>query len=414
MRIPLTLCLSLSVSVNAQDETGRTALHYVGPLNSPDEFVSLLMNWPGVDLNLADDAGDTPVMVMARNGRVSQCSVIAKDSEVLTKVSWNVQNKEGWTVLHVAIAANHLDILNLLLKSVLELLRVNVQTFQKKHTPALMACSLGFCDHLRSLLETKLVDLEAVELGGGSLCHIAVRTPLPSEEHRLSLCRLLLDWNCPTDIRDNQGILPVVDAIRLRRLTVCKDLIAHGCSLELSDSRKCFPLHIAVEEHADFVLALLDSKHVEVNIRGPNGMTPLHFCSANRCSSGFEEIAWILISRGHCDINAQDNDGSTPLHQAVQSDNLTMAKMLIHSNCDLSLKDRGCFTPFDVAVRERMKDMTDLLGAKVKCTEAKCRKVHIYSRGLKQVKCISCGALLTVESSPVDYVPPSLDVAAKP
>ena len=97
------------------------------------------------------------------------------------------------------------------------------------------------------------------------------------------------------------------------------------------------------------IQTILDSGLVDLNAKGYNGWTPLHYAAR----WNHLEIAKLLISSG-ADLEAKDNGGITPLHLAAWEKSLEVAKLLISSGADVNAEDKLGNTILNVAGSKEM------------------------------------------------------------
>jgi ankyrin repeat protein len=75
----------------------------------------------------------------------------------------------------------------------------------------------------------------------------------------------------------------------------------------------------------------------DVNVRGADGRTPLHWAARN----GHVEVLRTLAELG-ADVHAQSESGQTPLHHAASKGHVEAARTLVERTCTHSLlADRG-------------------------------------------------------------------------
>jgi ankyrin repeat protein len=92
---------------------------------------------------------------------------------------------------------------------------------------------------------------------------------------------------------------------------------------------------------------LLDTYHVDVNVRNNNNGTPLHVAASQAKPEG----AKILIAHKAL-IDARAKDGSTPLHFAAYKrlkGHFEVAKILLENGADANAKMNNGATPLDLA-----------------------------------------------------------------
>uniref|UniRef100_A0A1X7SEC4 Uncharacterized protein n=1 Tax=Amphimedon queenslandica TaxID=400682 RepID=A0A1X7SEC4_AMPQE len=99
--------------------------------------------------------------------------------------------------------------------------------------------------------------------------------------------------------------------------------------------------------NVDIVRHLVIDKHCDVNAKGRDGLTPLHFA----CQYGHFEIVKILTNHPQCNnIEAEDDTNDRPLHAACRSGNVDIVRhLVIDKHCDVNAKERDSYTPLHYA-----------------------------------------------------------------
>ena len=97
----------------------------------------------------------------------------------------------------------------------------------------------------------------------------------------------------------------------------------------------------------------------DVNAKGDEGLTPLHYAVAR----GHKEVAELLITKG-ADVNAKDDDGWTPLHDAAFEGHKEIVELLIAADADVNAKANDGATPLDMADDKETADLIRKHGAK--------------------------------------------------
>jgi ankyrin repeat protein len=99
--------LDRGMDPNARSEQGQHALYLAIRDESP-KVVALLLSWPGVDLDAANSAGETPLMMAALKGDLPVMN------ELLAKGV--PAHRTGWSPLHYAATGPSTDAVRLLLE----------------------------------------------------------------------------------------------------------------------------------------------------------------------------------------------------------------------------------------------------------------------------------------------------------
>lgn len=87
------LLLLRGVDPNVRDARGQSALH-IALKDDSDKALQSLLKHPGLNVNSANSAGETPLMLAALRGRLDTVQLLVARGALI--------NREGWTPLHYA------------------------------------------------------------------------------------------------------------------------------------------------------------------------------------------------------------------------------------------------------------------------------------------------------------------------
>lgn len=136
----LTELLQRGFDANTIDPKGRQGLFLALQLGSL-KAADVLIAWPKTQVEWRSAKDESPLMIAAFKGYKEQVrKLIARDADV---------NKPGWTPLHYAATAGHVDIIALLLD---ENAYIDAES-PNKTTPLMMAAMYGTTEAVRALLE---------------------------------------------------------------------------------------------------------------------------------------------------------------------------------------------------------------------------------------------------------------------
>ena len=326
-----------------------------------DYIISELFSFMKCDPNVKNEEGDTPLRNACYGGIIRllerRCSTSIPNSEGDTaqdilsneekfnsnvdtavqlfsheKCDLNVQNKDGDTLVHIAVRQNKTVSLYLLLN--------------------LLQCNIN--------LQNKM---------GDSPLHIAVRCQ--SWYSYNDTCTQLLSCKaCDLNIQNKEGDTPLHIAVRLHKTVVIFHLLANQqCDINLQNKMGDSPLHIAVRcqswySYNDTCTQLLSCKACDLNIQNKEGDTPLHI--AVRLHKTF--VIFHLLANQQCDVNVQNKMGDTPLHIAVKQNRIGPISQLLATNkCDPNIRNTDSELPLDIAVRQGHDDIISELFSFMKC-----------------------------------------------
>ena len=288
-----------------------------------------------------------------------------------------LQDHTGRTLLHHAVVAERVDLIELLLARGAD---VNAAD-STGAAPLHFAAAMGKPAIVQALL-AKGANLSARDLGN--------RTPLEMARvyEQAEIIDFILRAAAP-DIRDEHGRVPLHLAVMTRRVAALKQLLANKPDLEAADAEGNTPLHLAVQlgdqECAGLLLAagakaqaqnaagatplhlgveknqgkmvtLLLENRANANAQDKEGRTALHLAASN----SFLEIIDLLAARG-ANFNLGDKDGTAPLHAAVIAQNAAVVKRLLARGANINVEDKSLYTPLHWAATLDKLEMLELL-----------------------------------------------------
>jgi hypothetical protein len=116
-----------------------------------------------------------------------------------------------------------------------------------------------------------------------------------------------------------------------------------GINLNFFYDNEISPLHYAVAIGKSRIVELLLENGANINIRGRNGLQPIHLCA--------DIVTLRLLLANKVDVNAQDHAGWSALHHAIFSNNLNIFQELVKS-ANINLKNYANETPKDFLISE--------------------------------------------------------------
>lgn len=134
-------------------------------------------------------------------------------------------------------------------------------------------------------------------------------------------------------------------------------------------------LHLAVNNGNLAIVEVLVRAGANVNQRSKDGLTPLHFCELSSPSYTTDDpeekvslreykvmkVAEFLVEN-KADIDSRGNNGETPLHFVAKTNNVHVARLLITRGADVNaVLGTDCVTPLHIAAMYSIAEMAELL-----------------------------------------------------
>ncbi|CAB0044597.1 unnamed protein product [Trichogramma brassicae] len=358
--------LKLTLEIDAANKLGGTPLHEAVRLGKKRVMEQLLRR--GADANLPNNDGSTPVHFLCRrNDRGDELAKIFFDicDDLKLTVEIDATSKSGNTPLHLAIGLGKKRVMEQLLRRGADPNLANNDEGTPLHI---------ICEHSDDDDDWMQIFLEICE-----------------EQQQTVLIDAANQW----------GNTPLQDALRCRHRRLVALLLRRGANANLVNEERSTPLHFICQYHDDDdllemffdiceeqrqtvlynaqdksgktplyravecgnkkVMEKLLRKGVDLNLANNNGWTPLHYI-CYYCGFNFLEIFFKICDdqQRTVNVNAQDKKGKTPLREALDANEIEVAKVLLRRGANLYLADKDGSTPLHV-ICKRTDDDDDLL-----------------------------------------------------
>ncbi|KAK3783323.1 hypothetical protein RRG08_044332 [Elysia crispata] len=375
--------------VNAKDSRGRTPLH-LAVIGELEYMTSLLLNL-GASTTITDNSTMMPIHHAANIGNTDILSSLIEKSDDV-----DIGGDGGYTALHFAAAADHVECIELLLQH-----KASVMVRSSNGTyPVHVAARCGAARALQAIIE-------GAELQG--IDHRLILT-LKDREGQLPIHNAVNNGAAESVIvclkfgssllsKKDSGSTPVHYAAKQGNLELLKTMYDFSVdtfkeALQLTDITGRSPLHWAsIFDHSEVVKYLI--KMSNVNTFDINKQTPLLSAASNAC---WETLAVLLthketntevidlkernalhlaviqrmnlqerlqvwkqvhdISRS---CNEQDRTGSTPLHYAAWNGRVRDVQALLSLGARTNVRNKLRQNPFHVACKNGCYDVCLLL-----------------------------------------------------
>ena len=228
--------------------------------------------------------------------------------------------KVGTPFLHAAIRRNASDAVDFLLTD----LHADIEVADRSgNTPLSLAMQMGNLDIAARLLQ-RGANINAQGADKNSPLHMAAS--FSNDDQAIQLTQLLLQHTQHPNpiLRNRLNKLALHIAASRAPSEIAGLLLQSGAvndQVNAYDDANNTPLHIAIDNRREAVVALLMSKlEIDPNLEDGNGNRPLHLAvSGNNHPS--PAIANSLISHVGINVNAIGPNGNAPLHLAVRGNN---------------------------------------------------------------------------------------------
>jgi len=231
----------------------------------------------------------------------------------------------------------------------------NCGTYNAKQYPLHSAASLGNVPQVRAIIDSG-TSIEVKDKDG--------LTPLMAaiSYNQWSAAKTLIQDGADVNAMDNYGQTPLSYAVYRQNIAAISLLVQHGSKLETRDSQGRTPLMIAASYGDWNTVKVLSDLGADLNVYDSTHMTPLLYAIYS-CQP---EQAVFLINRG-ARIDARGEEGLTAIHYTVygcsgsQEKASTILDKLIENGCDIAAVDNDGHSAYWKAMEYRLTDMVALL-----------------------------------------------------
>ncbi|KAK3918454.1 Rabankyrin-5 [Frankliniella fusca] len=367
--------------LNAQDARGWTLLHCA--VERGDSFAATFLLEKGAGAALRTPGkGDTALhMVAALSPDTTDGRTLAALTEVAAVMlsgglDPNLQNKQGYAPLHLAVKSRNAQVFSLLLQRPNIDLNVRTEPGHGALYYALLAEGEGPFgeDSFAARLVKQGANANPVYPAmGDSLIHIMAREDLEEQglflaEHANNVNHVNAQGQTAMHVACERGLAKLVAALlnaggnpNLQTLTASDAGGAHRQT----------PLHVAIaNRNEDAAHVIIDyrlnyqcqkgnPKAVPIpnlDVKDSAGDTPLSLA----IRSGMQSTTENMLKAG-ADVNVRNGKGLTLLHQAILNKDSKMANFLLNCGADMNALTSDNETPLELCIQCRLPDVVESL-----------------------------------------------------
>ena len=298
-------------------------------------IVKILLD-KGLDVNIQDSYGATPLQVAARNGHEPVVRLLLENEADIS-----TENKKGETALYWAARNGHKTIVGLLLEG-----GAVVSTKDNEGWNALdWAVLEGNSEIVRELLEH---GVDAENDGRNKALVLA------AWEGHDDTVQMLLDNGADVNAKDWLGSTPLDWATPVGHETTVRTLLRNGANVNSCDRYENTALHWAILYEP--IVQLLLGNSANVDVKNNTGQTALCWAARDGSAAVVE-----LLAQRTADINLHDNNGCTALHGAALRGQEDVLQVLLKQGADPNARDVDGWTPLHAAALKRHKEIEQIL-----------------------------------------------------
>ena len=327
-------------SVKEKDENGATLIHHAAASNQIATMQYLIQS-TSISINALDNNGNTALHLSAKNGHSEAIHLLLQSGADDT-----ILNSDKDAPLHIATHANNVQAIEAFLQHPTVDI---VIAGKRKRTPLHIISELDHIEALQVFHSYIIAQEMFKKVNGFRLCakdedeltplHLAAR----SGSHRVLefLISNCMKHNYRPEIilsfLDEENSTPLHAAIDGGHLAVVKVLLRHGAKADIIKDQQPPPFILASSQGKfEMMKAMLELGSREaIFCKDIYGQTALHRCTQ---SLNCAEIMCFLIEN-KAEVDAIDNKGRTPLMMAITAGSLTGVKLLLCKGASACIKD---------------------------------------------------------------------------
>jgi ankyrin repeat-rich membrane spanning protein len=376
--------------------------------NTITSMSSPALKKPRIDLEIHDEAKQTPLIIACRLNSTEICHMlIAHGADV------NASDADSWTPLLNAAKNGNGEIVEELVKHKATVEAKDIGGF----SPLMWACYKDHVKIVRILLKNGANPNSSCKNQIGCLSWAAGRG------YDEVVAELLKCYNIRLNLQDSNNSTPLLWAARKGSLEIVRALVERGASPEHVGMNNMNALLMSCRNgHLDAALYLSrctnsvnhtdKDGHSALSLSAKNGYTDLVLsllekgAYVNRPNKKGDSILITAVRGGHksiidallaapqVEIDAVGNQGKTALHHAIEKANLEVVRALLFHKPDLEIASKEGDTPLLLAAKKKSAGIVNELlnnGSKVSPTDKNgdnCLHISLRNRSREMTELI--------------------------
>ncbi|ROT47229.1 hypothetical protein EDM02_03675 [Candidatus Cardinium hertigii] len=361
------LLLSYNASIHYRNQGERdTVLHWAVKYNQENiaqNIVQLLLNKlieinQIEQINIQNKDGNTVLHLAVEYGMKNLVGLLLDSGAKI-----NIRNKDGNTALHLVVKYNQeniaQNIVQLLLNKLIQINQIDQINIQNNDgNTALHLAAIHGIENLTELLLDNGAKINIRNKDGNTALHLAVKYNQENIAQLLLNKLIQINQIDQINIQNNDGNTALHLAAIDGRENLVELLLDNGAKIDMQNKKQMMPLEYAVKHrHANMVKLLLDRGN-KINKQNKWGIAALHWASKQSDLDGIE----LLLNAG-VKVDAQNDDGNTALHIAyrqccrfigsyhkfTRSRQLNTVKLLERCSARKDIENKQGYSPEDYA-----------------------------------------------------------------
>jgi len=392
------LLLRYGASMDSLDNEGRSILHWTSQNKTSTLIKMLLQEGTSTSIvNFEDKEGRTLLHMAVGHGNYDIVQYLLTSAKNI-----DVNKRDGImrSPLHWAAVLGHTDIVELLLnngadyllpdsnggralhyaaqnnhkdvvRAMAETARVTDEPDKEKTTALMWAALKGNVDVLKVLLESKCCNINGVDVNRKTALHMSCQTG------NLECVKVLIEHRADINMVDHQHHIPLFYACASGHADIVSLLLhqENQKNLHERDLEGRTPLHCAAMVDRIGIIKILIQHGLDPNAQDNSGCPPLHFAAYG----GLVHCMNVLLEN-KAKVDTQDQDGVTALHMASRTGNLDAVKLLVtRYNAKINILDNSenRLTCLNYAILHDHHDVTFFLIENGACTSDQIQELAI-------------------------------------